>query len=110
MSGEWSPELEERSKKNLTSILQAVRRATQAKIAERLGMSEGQFSKMKSDGEFENAAKFLSACGLKAVPHDFDCHDPRYIDSLEFLAHRHLTAQVQDQAGETDSGDRLQWT
>lgn len=106
MTAAWSPEIEERYRKNLTSILQAVRRTTQERVAERLGMSAGNLSKLKSEGEWDNAAKFLAASGLKAVPHDFECHDPRYITSLQYLSHRHLSEELQ--GDEADTADTLE--
>ena len=110
MSG-WSPELEERSRKNLSAILKAFQRTTQARIAERFDLSEGTISKLKSDGELANAAKVLAAAGLKVVPHDFECHDPKYIASIEFLAHRQLTGKLQEQGDEGEAPqDGLQWT
>ncbi len=106
-----SPPFEEIARKNEAQILRAFQLVTQEKIADRLGVSGGTVSKLKSEGDITNASRVLAAAGLKVVPVDFECHDPRYIASLEFLSHRHLTDELREQqADETDTEGSLQWT
>lgn len=77
----------ERSRKNLTAILKALSEVGQARVAERLGVSESTVSRMK-DTEIERMAAVLSACGLKVVPEDWRDVEPELLRALSVLAAR----------------------
>ncbi len=88
-----------RARKNVSAILQRLAMLGQDTLAERLNVHESTISRMKTptkDGkpsEIEEMALFLAAVGLKAVPLEMKCYDPKDIEPLLRLAQRHL-AQV----------------
>ena len=87
---------DERSRKNLTSILQGLAAAGQANVAKDLGVSESNVSRMK-DKELPELARFLALCGLKVVPEKFRCVDAAYLAGLEQFARcwlEHVTKEA----------------
>lgn len=90
----------ERARKNLQSILQALATVGQASVAEAIGVSESTVSRMK-DGELERLAQLLAALGLKVVPEAVKCYEPAFIESIFQLAKQRM-AQV-------ESASELSW-
>lgn len=76
----------ERARKNEQTILKHLSEAKQARVAEVVGVHESTISKMKGNGDFEKIGRLLSACGLKVVPVEFECHSPEWISALRELA------------------------
>ena len=65
----------ERSRKNHTTILNHLSEIGQVRVAEQIGLSEGEVSKLKNT-HLEHLSALLSACGLKVVPQEYKCIDP----------------------------------
>jgi transcriptional regulator with XRE-family HTH domain len=87
---------DERARKNLALILQALATAGQAELAKILEVSESTLSRMK-DGDIPQMAKLLAHCGLKVVPNEYRCEDPAYLAAIELLASKYM-AGVSDPA------------
>lgn len=88
-----SPTIAERARKNERTILRALAERSQVKVAELLGTSETTVSRADKSA----MAAFLAAAGLKAVPSERVCLDPKYIESLRVLAGIGLQAPERDQ-------------
>jgi hypothetical protein len=95
---------DERARKNVASILQALASASQANVAKDLGVSESAVSRMK-DKEIPDMAKFLAVCGLKVVPADFKCVDKEYLAGLQHFARCWLEHVTQN----ADKPSALTW-
>lgn len=107
MAPECSAQLEERSRKNLAAIISGIQRMTGERVADLLKCDPSTVSRWKDNGEALRIGRVLAACGLKAVPVEYECHDPAYVESLQRLAHRHLERELV--GDESDSRDTLQW-
>ena len=94
------PAPDERARKNLQAIFQALSSTGQAKLAEALGVSEPTISRWKSD-QAEQCARALSALGLKVVPVTMRCFDPKQIDAILHLA--------KSQLAKIEGSDQLAW-
>ena len=92
---------DERAQKNQTLILSRLQSVGQAKLAEALQTSESTISRWKAE-QIEQTAKALAVLGLKVVPTDVRCFDPRQIDAILQLAKLKLS--------EIDGADQLVWT
>ena len=68
--GVVSRQIEVRSRKNHTVILQELKDQTANDVAARLGVHPSLLSRLKGEGEFMLVAKLLAALGLKVVPVD----------------------------------------
>lgn len=90
----------ERSRKNESTILQALAMRGQAEVAKFMDVSETKISRMKNEDVAE-IADFLTALDLKAVPVNMQCYHPDHIQALLHLAKAHLA--------EIESPDQLQW-
>ena len=89
-----SPEADERARKNLAAIFQALSTLGQTNYAKVLEVSEPTVSRMK-EKEFPEVAKQVAALKLKVVPETFRCVDPAYLAGLEHFAKcwlEHITA------------------
>lgn len=96
------PEIpEERARKNQTLILERLASVGQAKLAETLKTSESTISRWKAE-QVEQCAKALSALGLKVVPTEARCFDPKHIDAILQLAKLKMS--------EIEGPDQLVWT
>ncbi len=84
-TAELSAEVSARARKNATLILQRLASVGQAALAEALGVSESTISRWK-DGDLEKIALTLAVLGIKIVPLDYRCVDPRKLDALLALA------------------------
>lgn len=80
----------ERSRKNERTILQHLVRHGQNVVAERMGISESKVSRYKN-GELAELAGFLAAIGLKVVPEEAKCFEPKKINAILELAKAHLS-------------------
>ena len=96
-----SPQAEERARKNLAAIFQALSAAGQSNVAKSLEVSEPTVSRMK-EKDIPEAAKVLALLGLKVVPEQFRCVDPAYLAGLEHFSKcwlEHVTAGKQQAEG-----------
>lgn len=87
----------ERSRKNERTILQHLARHGQNVVAEKMGISESKVSRFKN-GELAEMAGFLAAIGLKVVPEEVKCFEPKKIDAILELAKAHLN-QIECSSG-----------
>lgn len=94
------PAPDERSRKNLKAILHGLSSVGQARLAEALGVSESTVSRWKAE-QAEQCARALAALGLKVVPIEMRCFDPRKIDAILQLAKSHLA--------DIEKSDQLAW-
>lgn len=81
---------QERSRKNLSSVLKALASAGQRRVAEALGVHESTVSKMKSEGEFDRFCLLLAECGLKVVPIEMRCYPEKDLVAILTLAKRQI--------------------
>jgi DNA-binding transcriptional regulator YdaS (Cro superfamily) len=94
------PTPDERARKNLQSIFRALSSVGQARLAEAMNVSEASVSRWKTE-QAEHCARALSALGLKVVPIEMRCFDPKKIDAILQLAKAHRA--------EIEGADRLAW-
>lgn len=80
----------ERSRKNHAAILAGLARVGQVNVAAALGVHESKVSKMKSEGDLQQLSTLLAACGLKAVPIEMRCFDPKFVETLLWQAQQYL--------------------
>jgi transcriptional regulator with XRE-family HTH domain len=80
-----------RSRKNESTILQALARVGQNEVARRMQVSDSTVSRFKN-GELLQWASFLAALGLKVVPEAMKCYDPKQIRAVFELAKARLNA------------------
>lgn len=88
MSAPYTPD-PARARKNEAQILQRLLRIGQSVVAQRMGVSESKVSRFKN-GELAEMAAFLAALGLKVVPEDVKCFEPKKIGAILELAKAHL--------------------
>ncbi len=86
---ELSTSITDRSRKNERTVLQALARVSQSRVAEHMAVSESTVSRFK-DGGIEQACLFLAACGLKVVPNEMQCFPQDKVHALLTLARDHL--------------------
>lgn len=79
----------ERSRKSHALTLQRLASIGQVKVAEVVGASESTVSRFVST-DLERACIVLAALGLKIVPVEMKCYEPRKIAILMELARDHL--------------------
>ena len=79
----------ERSRKFLALALQRVSSVGQRNIAEQLSTSESTISRLVST-ELERVCQLLEVVGLKVVPQELKCYEPRKIAILHELAREYL--------------------
>jgi hypothetical protein len=79
----------ERSRKFHSLVLQRVSSVGQIHIAEQLGVSEATVSRAINE-QLERACQVLASVGLKVVPVEMKCYEPRKIAILLELARDHL--------------------
>jgi hypothetical protein len=103
---ELSPQPDERARKNLAAIFQALSQTGQSNVAKDLGVSEPTLSRMK-EKDLPETAKLLSLCKLKVVPQDFRCVSREYLSGLETFAGLWLKHVAEQNAQGGDNG--LTW-
>lgn len=81
---ELSNSMLERSRKIERAILHALADKGQATVGTDIGASESTVSRLK-DGQIETLSKVLAACGLKVVPSEYKCIDPRKAQAMVTL-------------------------
>lgn len=94
-----SPTTDQRSRKNLTLILQRLASTGQGRVAEAIGKDESTVSRMK-ETHLPLLAGMLAALGLKVVPVGHRCLDADIYKTLKRLAIERL---------EDDTADKLEW-
>lgn len=82
----------ERARKTVKCVLQALSGTPATAVAAAMGVSEPTISRLKNEhlGSF---AAMLAHLGLKVVPVEARCFDPRYIEALQTLAEAELARQ-----------------
>ncbi len=85
--------VDERARKNLQGILQALSSIGQARVAEALGVSESTISRWKDSGELERLARLLAVLGQKNVGQDRQCVKPDEFHFLTRIASRAIANQ-----------------
>lgn len=80
---------DERTRKNVAAIFQRLASIGQSELARALNVSEATISRWKSE-QAEQCARALTALGLKVVPIEMRCFDPKKIDAILQLAKSHL--------------------
>jgi hypothetical protein len=91
---------DERAQKNQTLILTRLQSVGQARLAEALNTSESTVSRWKAE-QIEQCARALSALGLKVVPTEARCFDPKQIEAILQLAKLKMS--------EIEGADQLMW-
>jgi Bacteriophage CII protein len=91
---------DERARKNHQAILNALASVGQVRLAESMGVSEATVSRWKGE-QSEQCARALSALGLKCVPIEMRCFDPKKVDAILELAKSHLA--------DIEKSDQLAW-
>lgn len=79
-----SPSIVDRSRNIVSTVLQRLAGGNQAAIAAAIGASESMVSRFKSE-PLEQAASILAAAGLKVVPVEYQCVDPRKAEAMGIL-------------------------
>lgn len=82
-----------------TAILQALAKASQARIAELIGCSASTVTLFK-DEQLQRFSSILAACGLKVVPDTEESVDMNEVRALRVIAR----ARIQEQIDCPDSG------
>jgi transcriptional regulator with XRE-family HTH domain len=80
-----------RSRKNESTILQALAKVGQNEVARRMQVSDSTVSRFKN-GELLQWASFLAALGLKVIPEGMKCYDAKKLDAILELARAHLVS------------------
>ena len=81
------------ARKNVSTILRALAAVGQINVAEAFETSETTVSRWKGE-KIEEMGQLLAVLGLKSVPQDYKCYDPKSIDALLTLAKERL-AQIE---------------
>jgi|11_taG_2_1085331.scaffolds.fasta_scaffold46163_2 GTP:adenosylcobinamide-phosphate guanylyltransferase len=71
-----------RARKFESLILQRLSSVGQCAVAKELDTSESTISRMKKDGDIERFSKLMEVLGLKVVPADMKCFNPKDIDAI----------------------------
>ena len=72
----------ERARKFESLILHRLSSVGQCAVALDLETSESTISRMKKDGDIARFAKLVECLGLKVVPADMKCFNPKDIDAI----------------------------
>lgn len=97
MSEVLSPQ--ERARKTVSLILQALAATGQVEAAKAMAVHESTVSRLKAD-HIDNIGSLLTAVGLKVVPMGMACFDPEYVAALKTLAN----------VGIKQSSPKLDWS
>lgn len=79
----------ERSRKTQTTVLQRLASVGQNNVAEQLQVSESTVSRFVSV-DLERACQVFASLGLKVVPQEMQCFEPRKVEIFMELARDHL--------------------
>lgn len=96
-----SSEQTARARKNFAVILRSIATAGQEPVGAAIAKDGSTISKMQGDGRIEDFATILAACGLKVVPVELRCYDPKTIDTL-LHGHRQWLGSI-------ESHEQLTW-
>lgn len=92
----------ERARKMSAIILQRVQRdATQAAIAAAMGTSESTISRLLAPDHLDKMAQMLAHAGLKVVPVERVCVDPRMYEAMTRIASKAMS--------DAETAQRLVW-
>jgi hypothetical protein len=92
---------QEISRKIESTILRRLASVGQTTVAKAIGGSETKISRMKSDGDIREFSVMLNALGLKAVPSEMKCYNPKDIEYLLYCQ--------QQYARMLSTPDQLEW-
>ena len=84
-------QLDERARKNASTIINAMASAGQKVVADKLSIHESTISRMKSDGDLDRFAKLIAVCGLKVVPQEHQCMDSELYEAAMVFARRYIS-------------------
>jgi len=84
-----SPNSDETARKNERLILRGLASCGQAPVAQALAVSESTVSRWK-DGEIARWAQCLALLGLKIVPMEYRCYDPKTLEALLTFARQRM--------------------
>lgn len=80
-----TPTAAERARKAHVAVLRALQEpGRQAALATMLGISESSVSRFKTE-QLEQLCTFIAHLGLKVVPAEFQCVDPKTFQAFEVL-------------------------
>lgn len=80
-----SPDVESRTRKNYSLILNHLSAAKQSHVADSLGIHESTISKWKENGELERMARFLAVIDLQVAAKDDRLYKPAEIEAAFIL-------------------------
>ncbi len=92
-------ETAERSRKNISIVLQSLAATGQNEVAKAMAVHESTVSRMK-EGGIDTFGSLLAHLGLKVVPVGMECFDPEYVAALRTLAN----------VGIRQNSPRLDWS
>jgi len=92
--------LDASARKNEQLILRGLASRGQAPVAQALAVSESTVSRWK-DGEIARWAQCLSVLGLRVVPVEYRCYEPKTLEALLTLARQRMD--------QLDSVEQLPW-
>jgi DNA-binding XRE family transcriptional regulator len=106
---ELCPDTSARARKIEKTILRKLASMGQSTVAKYVGVSETTVSRWKSepagresdDTEIQRMSKFLACLGLKTVPIEYECHDPKTLEAMLTLAQQRMS--------QLKSADQLRW-
>lgn len=88
-------------RKSDATVCKRLQSAGQNRVAELVGVSESTVSRFVSNGDLKRAIEILAAAGIKCVPSEFRCFDPK---DVEVLMHGHKRW-----AETLESAEQLSW-
>jgi DNA-binding XRE family transcriptional regulator len=75
---------------NYSTVLRAMGVLTQAEVAARMGVNPSTLSRLKSNGDHEQACLVLAACGVEIPSENRQLYDKAFVESLQFIAAANL--------------------
>lgn len=90
----------EKSRKYESLIFHRITHTGQVHIADALKTSDASVSRLKD--KLPELTKMLAFCGLKVVPQEFKCYDPKDIEPYIQLAKQHMRG--------LGGAEELQWS
>lgn len=81
-----------------SQLLRAIAEIKQAALAERIGLSESQLSKLMHDGLVDRVAKVIVHSGFRLVPAHEPQYPPGHVQAMEALARLYMDRMQREQA------------
>lgn len=73
-----------------SQLLRAIAEIKQATLADRIGLSESQLSKLMHDGLVDRVAKVVVHAGFRLVPAQEPQYPPGHVSAMEALARLYM--------------------